>query len=210
MHFGDSPAAPVARAPVKQAAPSGRNSLLGSLLLHGVLAAALIGIAQMQIEPIPPRKSIRAVIVARAVREAAPSVVAQPVAIPPPKPKPTPTPSRKPVQAQPVEARQAVPPTPAESPADRNREGVETEDDSESLLGRLRANWLAPPGITAVRCAVRIDYREGRQITQVIVHQDCGDRRIGDSIERAVWKTQPLPLPEGSPPAGSIEVEFSS
>ena len=75
---------------------------------------------------------------------------------------------------------------------------------------RLRANWLAPPRAAPVfRCQLRIDYRSGGMISAVHVAQGCGDRSLGDSIERAVWKTQPLPLPPDAPASGSLDLEFS-
>jgi len=138
-------------------------------------------------------------------------------------PKPPPTVSSPPPKKMPViersttkaEAAQAQASTskqnkPATSPAPVNKAGAEVDDDSDSLLSQLRTNWLPPPRSAPVfRCRLRIAYRAGGLVTGVAVDPGCSDRVLGDSIERAVWKTQPLPLAAGSPSAGSIDIEFT-
>lgn len=98
----------------------------------------------------------------------------------------------------------------ATSPTATDKAGADTDEDGDSLLSQLRGNWLAPPRSAPIfGCRLRISYRAGGIVTAVVIHEGCGDRALTESVERAVWKTQPLPLPAGSSPAGTIDIEFS-
>ena len=84
------------------------------------------------------------------------------------------------------------------------------ESQPDSLLGRIQDNWLRPPGGAGeFRCRLRIDYGAGGVILAVHLPEKCGMAVLDDSITRAVWKSQPIPLPPHSASSGSIEIEFS-
>jgi hypothetical protein len=215
------------------ASPAQQRRLLlrvlpASFALHLLLALLVSGLMQLGRNAPPPRASIRAVMISSSIHSGAqtaeatppqPTVsAAAPAAKPAPSPKPAP--QAKPQSVTPPAKPKPAPPTPAKaapsaasastSPVSKDQSGVEAEEDSDSLLQRLRANWLAPPRAAPVfRCRLRIDYRGGGMISAVHVGQGCGDRSLGDSIERAVWKTQPLPLPPDAPASGSLDLEFS-
>ncbi len=96
----------------------------------------------------------------------------------------------------------------ASSPSPRERVAIEPDEASQSLLARLRANWLPPPkSSTRVRCRLRISYRPGGTVTAVTTAPSCNDQLLAASIERAVWKSQPLPmLPKGQ---AYVDLEFT-
>lgn len=218
---------------VEPASPAQQRRLLlrvlpASFALHLLLALLVSGLLQLGRHAPPPRASIRAVMISSSIHSGSQSAevtstqvnTAAAPAPPKPAPAPKPAPQAKPQAPTKPAKPQPAPPTPAKpassaasastSPVSRDQSGVEADDDSNSLLMRLRANWLAPPRAAPVfRCRLRIDYRSGGMISAVHVEQGCGDRSLGDSIERAVWKTQPLPLPPDSPASGSLDLEFS-
>ncbi len=88
-----------------------------------------------------------------------------------------------------------------------------TSNDSEEIedvIGRIRDNWLEPPGISKTfRCRLRIDYMLGGKITAVHFLQGCGGLALDDSVKRAIWKTQSLPLLGAKREAGSLEIDFT-
>lgn len=98
----------------------------------------------------------------------------------------------------------------AASPVPIARAAAEAEELTESLLSRLRANWLPPPNTAMrVRCRLRITYRRGGVVTAVATAPSCTDQQLSSSIEKAVWKSQPLPIPAGARAEGYIDVEFT-
>ncbi|WP_428310480.1 TonB C-terminal domain-containing protein [Hydrocarboniphaga sp.] len=216
---------------VEPASPAQQHRLLlrvlpASFALHLLLALLVSGLLQLGRQAPPPRASIRAVMISSSVHSGSQSAEAVPTqantaaAPAPAKPAPAPKPAPQAKPQAPTKPAKPAPPTPAKaassaasastSPVSKDQSGVEALDDADSLLMRLRANWLAPPRAAPVfRCRLRIDYRGGGMISAVHVEQGCGDRSLGDSIERAVWKTQPLPLPPDAPASGSLDLEFS-
>jgi outer membrane biosynthesis protein TonB len=170
----------------------------------------------------PPTRMIRAELIAPVARQAqpasrapapaapaAPELAQKPTPTPKPKPRPAPPKAQPPAPAQKAQSDRS-PATQAASPVAKEQQGIEPESAENQLLGRLRTNWLAPPRTAAsFSCRLRIDYRPGGMISKVTVQQGCGEPGLGDSIERAVWKSQPLPLAPDAPPSGSIELDFS-
>lgn len=144
------------------------------------------------------------------VSRTAPPAAAQPDTPAAKRQKPSPAkqePNQAKTRDKSAEASKAIAAT---SPAPTDKAGADTDEDADSLLTRLRGNWLAPPRAAPIfRCRVQISYRAGGIVTAATVQQGCGDPALADSVERAVWKTQPLPLPPGSPAAGTIDIEFS-
>jgi hypothetical protein len=76
----------------------------------------------------------------------------------------------------------------------------------DDVMGRIRDNWLEPPGAAAFRCRVRIDYTAAGMISKLSFPQPCGDSALEDSVKRAIWKTQPLLHTSA---AGSLEIDFT-
>ena len=60
---------------------------------------------------------------------------------------------------------------------------------------RVRSNWLRPPGFDQdFVCLVEVQQLPGGQITSVKVIESCGNRSLDDSVEKAVRKSDPLPV----------------
>lgn len=86
--------------------------------------------------------------------------------------------------------------------------GDDGEASSVSLLSSVRANWLRPAHARLIfRCRFVIDYGAGGVIVNVTQQQDCGDAELDDSVMRAIWKSQPLPIP--APADGRVVLEFT-
>lgn len=142
------------------------------------------------------------------------------VAPTPPKPKPK-ADARAPKPRQPEvhTAADRLPPADVSQPPasagaigeSTPKAGAEDESPLPGLLDGVRGNWLQPAGPRAFfRCRIRIDYRAGGIIASVNVLQGCGSSPLDDSVLRAVWKTQPLPLdPQALRSAGSVELDFT-
>jgi len=143
--------------------------------------------------PTPPREIAKLV--------PAPTLLPTPV---PAKPKTTPQPATKP---QPAPAKPAGASTQTPTPAPPVPP-VETPE--ESLLGRFRNNWLPPARRPRnFSCMIRIDYRAGGRIIGVEFLNKCGEYDLEESVRKAIWKSQPLPLIEAKTADGSIEIEFT-
>ena len=82
--------------------------------------------------------------------------------------------------------------------------------EMEDVIGRIHDNWLEPPGPSkGFQCRIHIDYAAGGMITAVRFLQGCGNPMLDDSVKRAIWKTQPLPLLHAKEAAGSLEIDFT-
>ena len=201
-----------------------RYGIAISIALH--LALLIVFALLLSSEPTemrrPPTRMIRAELIAPVARQAqqassapapaappAPELAQKPTPAPKPKPRPAPPKAQPPAPAQKAQS-DPSPAVQAASPVSKEQQGVQPETSENQLLGRLRTNWLAPPRTAAhFSCRLRIDYRPGGMIGKVTVQQGCGEPGLGDSIERAVWKSQPLPLAPDAPASGSIELDFS-
>jgi hypothetical protein len=117
------------------------------------------------------------------------------------RPRP-PAPPKADLRRAPAPASQATQKTPQPPP--------QQESPPDDLLGRIQDIWLRPPGsVEHFRCRLRIDYAAGGVILAVRFLEKCGTAGLDDSVMRAVWKSQPIPLPAKSPSTGSIDIEFS-
>lgn len=98
----------------------------------------------------------------------------------------------------------------AQSKTDPAKPAQDHLDDTDDVIGRIHDNWLEPPGISrSFHCKVQIDYAVGGAIIQVRLLEGCGSPVLDDSVKRAVWKTQPLPVASAKQQAGRLEIEFS-
>lgn len=116
-------------------------------------------------------------------------------------PKPTPTPPHRAAAAQ---------KSTAQFKSDQTKPLHDQPDDTDDVIGRIHDNWLEPPGINrGFHCKVQIDYAVGGAIVEVRLLEGCGSPVLDDSVKRAVWKTQPLPVVSAKQQAGRLEIEFS-
>ena len=84
------------------------------------------------------------------------------------------------------------------------------ETPQESLIGRIHDNWLEPASAPSqFKCLIRIDYLAGGRIAAVHFVKPCGSYELEESVRRAVWKSQPIPLIEARTAAGTIDIEFT-
>jgi len=123
----------------------------------------------------------------------------------PPKPAQTVTPQAKPQPQAP-----AVQPKQNPMPTQAQKRGDEGESIGITVLNRVRTNWLRPVGSSqSFHCRLRIDYQAGGFIANVVILDGCGNNPLDDSVERAIWKTQPLPLDPAQNGPGSMVLEFT-
>jgi hypothetical protein len=129
----------------------------------------------------------------------------------PPKPAQDQASERAP-KPRPAPAHTAAAPQKSAAPSRDNqaKNQVEQPDDTDEVLGRIHDNWLEPPGINRnFHCRVQIDYVVGGSIVEVRLLEGCGSPMLDDSVKRAVWKTQPLPVASARKQAGRLEIDFS-
>lgn len=122
---------------------------------------------------------------------------------------PTPVPVSKPASkpAQSTSASKSV--TSSSSAAAPSDKPANDSQELEDVIGRIRDNWLEPPGSPNFRCRLRIDYAAGGKIMAVNFIKGCGALALDDSVRRAIWKTQSLSLRSAKQQAGSIEIDFT-
>lgn len=81
----------------------------------------------------------------------------------------------------------------------RSREDAALADDrsryAQLIRSHVEANWLRPPGAGSVRCKVRVDQLPNGGISRVELLSSCGSEALDRSVEKAIYKSDPLPLP---------------
>jgi len=184
-------------------------ALAASALFHLILLIALLITSPENRRGGRPHAHARALIFTlapepRPVAPPAPPAIAKPQQqLHPLTAAPTPVPAHK----------QAAPPKPAAAAAHAAPPAPQIPDnvqEMEDVLGRIHDNWLEPPGVSkSFQCRIRIDYAAGGMITAVRFLQGCGNPMLDDSVKRAIWKTQPLPLLHAKEAAGSLEIDFT-
>jgi len=61
----------------------------------------------------------------------------------------------------------------------------------------VRRNWVRPPGGSEdFTCKVQVSLIPGGDVAQARVVQSCGDAVLDRSVEAAVFKAAPLPVPQ--------------
>ncbi|PTU32857.1 TonB C-terminal domain-containing protein [Stenotrophobium rhamnosiphilum] len=138
-----------------------------------------------------------------------PQPVEPPKELSPLAPVPTPLPVPKPA-TQSAPTKSAAKSATTSSTAAPTSKTSNDSEEIEDVIGRIRDNWLEPPGISKTfRCRLRIDYVVGGKITAVHFLQGCGGLALDDSVKRAIWKTQSLPLLGAKRESGSLEIDFT-
>lgn len=189
-----------------------------SLVVHGLLLALIVTTFHspqrgtpasnlpkaIQITMAPPAPPTPKVVVPPKIEKPVipppPKAMAEAVPIPVPRPKPKEEPPKEVVKPSGTQLQTPTPAPPAPP--------VETPE--ESLIGRIHDNWLSPARRPRnFSCRIRIDYLAGGRIREVSFLGKCGEYDLEESVRKAVWKSQPLPLTEAKTSAGSIEIEFT-
>lgn len=215
--------ASIGRQPVAHRRRLPPRTVAFSVSFHVVVALLLLGVFDPSGAP-PPQRSIKAVLISNSLKQGADAlqVAASAAAVSTAAPQPISKDVDIARPEKPKSARRVIGPTLAttssiesaksassSSPTSTDRSGVDSDEDSDTLLQRLRSNWLAPPRSPPLfHCRVRITYQAGGFISSIYVLPGCGDRFLDESIERAIWKTQPLPIEDASRD-GSIDIDFS-
>ena len=67
------------------------------------------------------------------------------------------------------------------------------------IQDKVRRNWIRPPGSSEdFTCRVRVALIPGGDVAKAHVVQSCGDAVLDRSVESAVFKAAPLPVPPDS------------
>lgn len=205
-----APASLAALPRIQAGRPLGAPGTAVSALLHVLLLAALLN----------PMLDLRRLQRAAAVPQitevsfvnARPSPPASPPQAPPLRPalEPKPTAPAKPVTAPSTSASTASTASSSARSTVPSPHPPNDSADTEDVIGRIRDNWLMPPGTNdRFRCRLRIDYAIGGRITALHFLQGCGTPALDDSVKRAIWKTQTLPLPSAQREAGHLDLDFT-
>ena len=68
---------------------------------------------------------------------------------------------------------------------------------SLAIRAAVERNWLRPPGAPAqLSCTERVSQAPSGDVVTVEIVESSGNRTFDNSVENAVWKSSPLPLPE--------------
>jgi type IV secretory pathway VirB10-like protein len=183
-----------------------------SVLLHVAVLLALLTVVRNDRAGTHPQARPKAIHITLApdAKPAPPKPVEPPkqeTPPPTPAPAPIPQPSLKPTPAKP--AAKPSPPPPAAAAQTAPAEPTEAEE-IENVVGRIHDNWLEPPDMPrSFNCRIHIDYSIDGRITAVKFLKGCGGLVLDDSVKRAIWKTQPLPLIRAKREAGSFEFDFT-
>ena len=68
---------------------------------------------------------------------------------------------------------------------------------SLAIRAAVERNWIRPPGAPAhLACVVRVSQAPSGDVVTVQIIESSGNRAFDSSVENAVWKSSPLPLPK--------------
>ena len=83
-----------------------------------------------------------------------------------------------------------------EARAEAARIGEVKKTWAQMLNDHIRQRWLRPPGLPArLRCKVRIEILPNGEVISVRIIEGSGNPAFDASVENAVYKSSPLPLP---------------
>lgn len=67
----------------------------------------------------------------------------------------------------------------------------------QQITDKVTRNWLRPPGTsTDFQCKVQVQLLPGGQVVGVKMLESCGSAILDDSVQRAIYKSDPLPTPD--------------
>ena len=85
----------------------------------------------------------------------------------------------------------------ADARAEAARIGEVQKTWAQQLASHIGRRWLRPPGLPpALRCQVRIELLPNGEIITVKIIKSSGNPSFDNSVENAVYKSSPLPLPD--------------
>ena len=65
------------------------------------------------------------------------------------------------------------------------------------LKNKIERNWLRPPGTAAgLKCVVRVSQIPGGEVVQAVIQTSSGNIAFDRSVEEAVLRSSPLPVPK--------------
>lgn len=67
---------------------------------------------------------------------------------------------------------------------------------SQLIQQKVARYWLRPPGISNLTCRVRVRLGATGSVLDVTITKSSGQQSFDQSVEAAVWKADPLPMPE--------------
>ncbi|MCY4667370.1 MAG: cell envelope integrity protein TolA, partial [Rhodococcus sp.] len=68
---------------------------------------------------------------------------------------------------------------------------------SLAIQATVERNWIRPPGAPEqLECIVRVSQAPSGDVVTVQIVESSGNRAFDSSVEKAVWKSSPLPLPK--------------
>jgi colicin import membrane protein len=71
------------------------------------------------------------------------------------------------------------------------------------IVGKVQRNWIQPPSSRiGLSCLVQVQLMPGGDVASVQIVQSSGDAAFDRSVEAAVYRAAPLPLP---PDAGLFD-----
>lgn len=81
------------------------------------------------------------------------------------------------------------------------RAGIDLDPYKSAIRDQVQRMWVRPPGSTGMQaCEVKVSLRPGGEVIagSVKIAGPCGDRAYRSSIETAIFRASPLPVPKGS------------
>jgi len=74
----------------------------------------------------------------------------------------------------------------------------ERGDAISAIRSKIEHNWLRPPGSDHLKCVVRVRLGPSGSVLLVQIKQSSGNGAFDRSVENAVRKADPLPMPEST------------
>jgi colicin import membrane protein len=83
-----------------------------------------------------------------------------------------------------------------ESDAERVRAAREADAFKSKIFARVSRNWIVPPDVDRkLQCTVQVRLVPGGDVISVTVVSSSGNANFDRSVENAVYKSSPLPVP---------------
>lgn len=86
-----------------------------------------------------------------------------------------------------------------EKQSQERRAQSEFERHEGLIQQKIRRSWNKPPDFKeGIQCVVRVRLVPGGEVIQVTITQSCGNPIFDRSVENAIYKASPLPVPDDS------------
>ena len=67
---------------------------------------------------------------------------------------------------------------------------------SRLIQQRVARYWRRPPGVAGLTCRVQVRLGSTGSVLSVAIIESSGQHLFDQSVETAVWRADPLPMPE--------------